>query len=88
MSGPIDASAFTFVVRKDDEVELLHHGRRVGTLRGVEAARFLARARTSDALELQRLMARVTGNYRRGNERDAGAHARNRRRSPPSRSTT
>jgi hypothetical protein len=79
MNEPIDLPAFAFVVRKEDEVDLLHHGRRVATLRASDAARFLARARGADALGLQRLMARETGNYRRGNERVAGMHARNRR---------
>ena len=41
-------------------------------------ARFLARASTLSDQELQHLMARVTGNYKRGNERAAPRHPRNR----------
>jgi hypothetical protein len=33
----------------------------------------------ADAESQQHAMARLTGNYKRGNERKAGAHARNQR---------
>ncbi len=45
-----------------------------GTLRGPAAIRFLGGLDKEDA---QALMARVTGNYRRGNERAARGHSRN-----------
>lgn len=47
-------------------VVIRHHGRVATTLRGAAAARFLADVERSDP---QQLMARVTGNYKRGNER-------------------
>ena len=55
-------------------VVITHHGRRATVLRGTAAARFLADAEDGDD---QELMARVTGNYRRGNERTAKNHPRN-----------
>ncbi|MBL7257718.1 hypothetical protein [Paractinoplanes lichenicola] len=67
---------FTYRVRKNGDVELLHHGRPAGVLRGATAARFLAEVDESDP---QELMARLTGNYRHGNERVARNHPRNRR---------
>ncbi|GAA1363302.1 hypothetical protein GCM10009596_24190 [Arthrobacter rhombi] len=60
-----------------DEVVIEHHGRRAATLRGGVAARFLADVQNEDP---QELMARLTGNYKRGNERTAREHPRNRRR--------
>ena len=57
------------------EVVVTHHGRRATVLRGARAAEFLEAVRTGDP---QELMARVTGNYRRGNERQARQHPRNR----------
>jgi hypothetical protein len=75
MPGP--PSGFTFQVRKNGDVELLHHGRPAGTLRGAAAARFLVDVGEQDP---QELMARLTGNYRHGNERVARDHPRNRRR--------
>lgn len=70
---------FTCHSRKNGDVEIRHHGRSVSTLRGAEARKFLAAVEAGDPDERQRLMARVTGNYKRGNERAAGAHPRNRR---------
>jgi len=70
---------FTFRVRKNQEVEVLHHGRLASTLRGFDAANFLAEVTASSDDDAQQLMARITGNYKRGNERLARTHPRNRR---------
>ena len=80
MSQDSDADlGFRHRRRKSGEVEVLHHGRLAATLRGPDAADFLAELlRCSDA-EQQQLMARLTGNYKRGNERTAARHHRNRR---------
>lgn len=64
---------FAFVVRGSD-VLITHHGARAATLRGAAAQRFLDDVEHDDP---QLLMARVTGNYRRGNERVARQHPRN-----------
>jgi hypothetical protein len=71
-----EASGFAHVVRKSGEVVVTHHGVTAATLRGRAAARFLADLERSD--DPQVVMARVTGNYRRGNERTAARHQRNR----------
>lgn len=70
------AEGFDFRVRGQD-VEITHHGARATTLRGAKAAQFLREVEDGDP---QELMARLTGNYRRGNERVARDHPRNRRR--------
>jgi hypothetical protein len=59
---------FTHRVRKDGAVEILHHGR----------PDFLAEAPDSTSADAQQLMARLTGNFKRGNERLAAGHPRNR----------
>lgn len=59
-------------------VEILHHGRVATTLRGRDAEDLLAEAPDPAAPAAQQLMARLTGNYKRGNERNAGRHPRNR----------
>jgi hypothetical protein len=56
---------FSYKVR-GSEVVVSHHGRRAATLRGDAAARFL---RDLEHRDPQQLMARATGNYKRGNER-------------------
>ena len=56
------------------EVVITHHGGRATALRGRRAADFLVDVEAQDP---QELMARLTGNYRRGNERTAKQHPRN-----------
>jgi hypothetical protein len=74
-----DDLGFAFRVSKQGAVSVHRQGRLAATLRGREAQEFLARIERLDPAARQRLMARVTGNYRRGNERRAGSHPRNRR---------
>lgn len=61
-----DPQGFTYQRRGEGEVVIFHHDRRAATLRAARAARFLADVETGDP---QALMARLTGNYKRGNER-------------------
>lgn len=70
---------FSYRQRKNGEVEILHHGRLAATLRGAEAARFIQEAERGGFAVAQQRMARLTGNYRRGNEARASSHPRNRR---------
>ena len=69
-----DPTGFRFETRGEDVV-ITHHGRRATVLRGARAADFLSEVNQGDP---QLLMARVTGNYRHGNERMARQHPRNR----------
>ena len=73
MSGGVP-EGFAFEQR-GAEVVITHRGRHATTLRGDAAARFLEEV---EAGEPQEVMARVTGNYKRGNERTAKRHPRNR----------
>jgi hypothetical protein len=70
---------FTWRQRKNGDVEILHRGRLASTLRSNDAADFLAEANGSELIDLQPLMARLTGNYKHGNERLASDHPRNKR---------
>lgn len=63
MSGP---SGFDYTRRKNGEIVITHHGRPTTLLRGKQAERFLIRIGTEDP---QQVMARITGNYKRGNEK-------------------
>ncbi|GAA5229093.1 hypothetical protein ACX80R_11075 [Paeniglutamicibacter antarcticus] len=64
---------FEYQVRGGDVV-IFHHGSRAATLRAGAAERFLIEVNAQDP---QMLMARLTGNYKRGNERIARTHSRN-----------
>ena len=58
---------------------LISHGNTLAaTLRGKPASKFLSRVEGASPDEQQALMARMTGNYKRGNERMARNHPRNR----------
>ncbi len=70
---------FTSRIRKDGGVEVHHRGKLACTLRGTEAAEFVAELAASGHVDGQQLMARMTGNYKHGNERVAARHPRNRR---------
>jgi hypothetical protein len=69
-------NGFTYVSSADGSVAIHHHGRAATVLRGARAAAFLAELTSGDD---QLVMARWTGNYRRGNERTAKQHPRNAR---------
>ena len=69
---------FTFKVSQDT-VLVFHRGRTAATLRGAKAQRFSRDVAAMDHGEQQQLMARLTGNYKHGNERSARNHPRNRR---------
>ena len=58
-------SGFEFTVM-GERIEIRHHGRLAATLRKSAAVKFLDDVERGDP---QQVMARVTGNYRRGNER-------------------
>jgi hypothetical protein len=69
---------FTYRTLQGGAVQLMHHGRLAATLRGERAQEFLAGVEECTDPEAQQLMARLTGNYKRGNERTAKNHPRNR----------
>ncbi len=69
------ASPFEYQVRKSGQIVIRREGQIVTSLRGAAAERFLQDVARRDP---QQVMARITGNYRRGNERRASDHPRNR----------
>lgn len=66
---PLADRPFSHQITKDGRVRISHRGRVVTTLAGKEARQFIIRLETADACQAQHLMARATGNYKRGNER-------------------
>lgn len=70
---------FTYRIRKNGEVEIFHRGRLASTLRGRDAEDFTQALPDERSAQAQQWMARVTGNFKRGNERLAGQHPRNRK---------
>lgn len=67
--GELLDGRFDYRELKDGRVVVCWYGRPVTTLAGKEAQRFLARAEGLEDHAAQLLMARVTGNFKRGNEK-------------------
>ena len=65
----LEENPFDWRVTKNGQVLVFRGGRVVTTVRGAAAARLLARLADADDEQAQQVLARATGNYRRGNER-------------------
>ncbi len=76
MSEDLD---FTFRVSKSGEVYISRNGKEITILRSLTAQAFLEDVAGATLVEEQQLMARITGNYKHGNERLAAQHPRKRR---------
>ena len=70
---------FTFIETKNGEIIINHFGKKAITLRSNRAMKFKQDIDISTFNDQQQLMARLTGNYKRGNERLAKKHFRNKR---------
>lgn len=73
-----DDLGFIFKQVSGGDVLITHRGKRAATLRKDKARWFLEDMDGLDFASQQQEMARLTGNYRRGNERMAKNHPRNR----------
>ena len=60
---------FSWARRADGTVIVSYRQAPVTALRGVAATRFVSRIDGADEARAQQVMARVTGNFKRGNER-------------------
>lgn len=67
---------FSFRTAKNGDVAILRGGLVVTRLRGDAARKFLSQMAGLPVAGQQQGMARVTGNYKRGNERVAARHPR------------
>jgi len=63
---------FDYQTTKDGAVRIFWEGRCVMTLGGVRGSRLASDLADADAEQVQYLLQRATGNFRRGNERQAG----------------
>lgn len=71
--GRLDEEPFAYQLTKNDTVLISYEGRQVVVLKGKDAERLSAKlARvTGDTKEEQLLLAKATGNFKRGNEKNA-----------------
>jgi hypothetical protein len=64
-----EEEVFSYRVTKDRQVFLFWHGKQVKILKGSAAQKFLQDIVNLDEKGMQLVMAKVTGNFKRGNER-------------------
>lgn len=66
----LDEEPFSYKVTKDKKVFIYWHGKQVTILKGEKSEEFLAKIQNADTKETQLVMAKVTGNFKHGNEKD------------------
>jgi hypothetical protein len=60
---------FSYRVSKDNKVFIFWNGKEVMILKGKESEKFLLKVSKADTMEAQLIMAKITGNFKRGNEK-------------------
>lgn len=65
----LDEEPFSYKVSKDKKVFIYWHGKQVTILKGKESDKFLERIEKADSKEKQLIMAKITGNFKHGNEK-------------------
>lgn len=65
----LDEEPFSYSVSKDNKVFIYWKGKQVTILKGKASEQFLARIKNGDQKEAQLIMAKVTGNFKHGNEK-------------------
>ncbi|MFT4414343.1 hypothetical protein ACLM5H_10840 [Fredinandcohnia humi] len=66
----LDDTPFRYRVTKDNTIFLDYYGKQVKILKGKEAEKFISKMNTAEnEKEEQLIMAKLTGNFKRGNEK-------------------
>jgi hypothetical protein len=65
----LDEELFSYNVSKDSKVFIFWYEKQVMILKGKDRDKFLAKMQNADSKEAQLIMAKVTGNFKRGNEK-------------------
>ncbi len=67
--GKLDEEVFAYRITKDNKVFINWNGKHVTTLSNDKANKFIEDIEGADGKEAQLIMAKVTGNFKRGNEK-------------------
>jgi len=65
----LDEEVFTYKITKDKKVFISYEGKQVTILSGKKAEEFIKRIENAEGKDAQLIMAKVTGNFKRGNEK-------------------
>ena len=68
--GKLEEEPFDYQITKDKRVLLYYEGKLIKTLSGKQASKFISQIDDVDWREAQLILAKATGNFKRGNERD------------------
>ncbi|MHA7136815.1 hypothetical protein ACRTEV_06025 [Rossellomorea arthrocnemi] len=67
----LDEAPFQYRINKDQTVFIEYEGKRVKILKGKEAEKFIRNVNAAENDKaVQLIMAKITGNFKRGNERE------------------
>lgn len=69
--GILNEGIFSYRITKDKKVFISWHGKQVTTLSGRNAEAFITDINDAEEKEAQLIMAKATGNFKRGNEKTA-----------------
>ena len=67
--GILDEEIFAYRITKDGKVFVSYEGKQVVTLSGKRAEEFVRKIQNAEGKDAQLIMAKVTGNFKRGNEK-------------------
>jgi hypothetical protein len=67
--GILDEEIFTYKTTKNKKVFISYEGKQVTTLTGKKAESFITKIQSAEGKKAQLIMAKVTGNFKRGNEK-------------------
>lgn len=68
-SNRFEEEVFSYKLSKNNKVFIFWYKKQVMILKGKESERFLAKVTKADTLEAQLIMAKITGNFKHGNEK-------------------
>lgn len=66
----LDDSPFSYKVTKNNTILIYYHGKQVKLLKGKDAEKILEKINNAEGIQaVQLILAKITGNFKRGNER-------------------
>ena len=68
--NPLEDSPFEYHKYKNGNISVFYKSSEVTILKGKDAQKFTVRIESASEPEAQMIMAKITGNFKRGNERD------------------
>jgi hypothetical protein len=70
--GRLEEEPLSYCITKNNKIMIYWQGKQVKILKGKESDKFIAGIEAAVGIEKQLIMAKVTGNFKRGNEKNAG----------------